>query len=61
MMDVYPAEITAKIDIPCNAMPLILLVGGVSVTPQEATLAEYQYLDVSDGELIMLQEAGYLM
>ena len=61
MMDVYPAEITAKSDIQCGEIPVILLVGGMSVTPQEATLAEYQYLEVSDGELISLQKAGYLM
>jgi len=59
MMDLYPAEITAKNGASCNEIP-VLLVEGMSVTPQEATLAEYQFIDVSARELDLLQKAGYL-
>jgi hypothetical protein len=59
MAGVYTAEITAKSGISCDGIP-VLLVGGISVTPQEASLARYQFLDVTDGELTMLHKAGYL-
>ena len=59
MMDIYPAEISSASNISLKEMP-VLHVGGVSVTPQEASLAEYQYIEATDGELAMLQEAGYL-
>jgi hypothetical protein len=58
MKDVYPAEITTGSDTSCDEIP-VLYVGEMSVTPQEATLAEYQHLDATDGELVMLQKAGY--
>ena len=60
MMDLYRADIVAKSNTSCNVTP-VLLVGGMSVTPQEAMLAEYQYLEVTDGELSMLNKAGYLL
>ena len=59
MDGVYDAEITVKNGISCDGIP-VLFVGGRSVTPQEAALAEYQYLNITDGELSMLYKAGYI-
>lgn len=60
MMNIYHAEIIAKSNTSCNVTPF-LLVGGMSVTPQEAMLAKYQYLESTDVELTMLNNAGYLI
>ena len=60
MTGVYNANITADSDTSCSGKP-VLFVCGMSVTPHETTLAEYQYLDANDDEMIMLQKAGYIL